>query len=172
MATQYCYVEPLGKKHNRAAFSCGKHSLDLYLREQARQDAQRHAAAPFVAVAQKGDPEILGYYALSAYAIELGTLPESTARKLPHYPVVPATLIGRFAIDLRQQGKGLGEFLLMDALRRAYEQSAQIAAAAVIVEAIDDSARAFYLHFDFIPFPNRDDKLFLTMRDIAPLFPA
>jgi predicted GNAT family N-acyltransferase len=85
---------------------------------------------------------------------------------------VPATLLGRLAIDQEQQGMGLGEFLLMDALRRAHEQSSQIAAAVVIVEAIDESAHCFYRHFDFIVFPDRPDRLFLPMHDIAALFPA
>lgn len=167
-----CHIEPLGKKHDRAAFSCGNESLDRYIGQQASQDARRHVAAPFVAVAQAGDTRILGYYTLSAFAVDLGALPESTARKLPHYPLVPATLLGRLAINQGQQGRGLGEFLLMDALRRAHEQSSQIASAAVIVDAIDESAHRFYRHFDFIAFPDRTDRLFLPMQDIAALFPA
>jgi GNAT superfamily N-acetyltransferase len=167
-----CHIEPLGKKHNRAAFSCGNQALDRYVKQQASQDARRHVAAPFVAIARKGDTRILGYYTLSAFAVDLGALPESTARKLPHYPLVPATLLGRLAIDQGQQGRGFGEFLLMDALRRAYEQSSQIAAAAIIVDAIDESAHGFYRHFDFIAFPDRPDRLFLPMSAIAALFPA
>jgi GNAT superfamily N-acetyltransferase len=155
-----------------AAFSCGNEALDRYIKQQASQDARRHVAAPFVAVVKEGDSAILGYYTLSAFAVELGALPENTARKLPHYPLVPATLLGRLAIDQQHQGRGLGEFLLMDALQRAHEQSAKIAAAAVVVEAIDESARRFYRHLDFIQFSERRDRLFLPMRDIAALFPA
>jgi GNAT superfamily N-acetyltransferase len=167
-----CRIEPLGKKHGRAAFSCGNEALDRYIKYEASQDARRNVAAPFVAVNTEGNPAILGYYSLSAFAIDLGALPENVARKLPHYPLVPATLLGRLAIDRQHQGRGLGGFLLIDALRRAHEQSAQIAAAAVIVDAIDESACRFYRHFDFIPFPERRDRLFLPMRDIAALFPA
>ena len=108
-------IEPLGKKHDRAAFSCGKEKLDRYFREQASQDARRHIAAPFVAVHEERET-VLGYYTLSAFAVELGSLPEATVTRLPHYPLVPATLLGRLAVDQTQKGGGLGEFLLTDEL--------------------------------------------------------
>jgi hypothetical protein len=98
-------IEPLDKHHDRADFSCGEASLDRYLRSQAGQDARRHVAAPFVAVAAAGSPRVLGYYTLSAFGIELAELPDETARKLPGYPVVPAALLGRLAVDQRQRGR-------------------------------------------------------------------
>ncbi len=110
-----------------------------------------------------------GYYTLSSHSIDLGELPAHVARKLPRYPLVPATLLGRLAVDRRYKGQELGERLLVDALRRALTQSAQIAAA-VTVDAIDDPAARFYGHFGFIPFPDRPDRLFLLMKTIAALF--
>jgi GNAT superfamily N-acetyltransferase len=169
-ALQSWHIEPLGKRHDRTAFSSGNEQFDRYLKQQAVQDARRHVAAPFVAVSRKGDPTILGYYTLSAYAIDLGALPESTSSKLPYYPLVPATLLGRLAVDRRHQGRGLGEFLLMDALHRAYLQSSQIASAAFVVHAMDDGAFRFYRHFDFTPFPERRNHLFLPMATVASLF--
>jgi len=163
-------VEPLGKKHDRATFSCGDEILDRYLRETARQDARRLVAAPFVVVETNAAKTILGYYTLSSFAVGLGTLPDDVARKLPRYPDVPVTLLGRLAVDQRHRGEGIGEFLLMDALHRAWEQSSQIAAAAVVVDAIDNAAARFYRHFDFTPFPDRTDRLFLPMKTIATLF--
>lgn len=163
-------IEPLGKKHDRAAFSCGREQLDRYLRKQASQDARRHIAASFVAVHDQNDATVLGYYTLSAFAVELGALPKATAARLPHYPLVPATLLGRLAVNQAHKGHGLGEFLLMDALHRAYEYSRQIASAAVVVDAIDDEAHQFYRHFDFIALPERKDRLFLPMATIGKLF--
>src|ERR1044071_7330608 len=148
-------VEPLSRTHDRAAFSCGNEILDRYLKEIASQDARRHVAAPFVLVDRNSPKTILGYYTLSAFSVDLGDLPPDVARKLPSYPVVPATLLGRLAVDRRHHGHGIGEFLLMDALRRVHEQSSQIATLAVIVDAIDQKALQFYKHFDFIPFPER-----------------
>ena len=170
LAPQPCNIEPLSKHHDRRSFSCGNEPLDRYLKQQASQDARRHVAAPFVAVWEAGDKTILGYYTLSAFAIDLGTLPDSTASKLPHYPLVPATLLGRLAVDQRYQGRGLGGFLLVDALRRAYRQSSQIASAAFVVRATDGDAFRFYRHFNFTPFPERRDQLFLPMATIASLF--
>jgi GNAT superfamily N-acetyltransferase len=170
LAPQPCNIEPLGKHHDRRSFSCGNEPLDRYLKQLASQDARRHVAAPFVAVWESGDKTILGYYTLSAFAIDLGTLPDSTASKLPHYPLVPATLLGRLAVDQRYQGRGLGGFLLVDALRRAYRQSSQIASAAFVVRATDSDAFRFYRHFNFAPFPERRDQLFLPMATIASLF--
>ena len=130
-------IEPLRNGHNRADFSCGNASLDRYLKEQAGQDLRRACATPFVLVSERGDTTILGYYTLSSYGIDVGNLPADVARKLPRYPLIPATLLGRLAVDRRFQGRGMGEFLLLDALHRSLEESAEIAAAAVVVDAID-----------------------------------
>ena len=167
--TTHYLIEPLTKRHNRADFSCGNEQLDRYLKNQVGQDARRKIAAPFVLI-EEGSQTVCGYYTLSAFSIDLGDLPEDIARKLPRYPVIPATLLGRLAVDQRLRGQSLGEFLLMDALRRAFEQSDRIAAAAVVVDAIDDAARRFYQHFDFLPFPDRHDRLFLPMKTLARLF--
>jgi GNAT superfamily N-acetyltransferase len=114
---------------------------------------------------------VCGYYTLSSYGIEPAALPPEVAKKLPRYPLLPATMLGRLARAGAFAGRGLGEFLLLDALQRAYRGSKDIAATAVIVDAIDDEARRIYLHFDFREFPDRPAQLFLTMREIAVLFP-
>lgn len=165
-------IEPLARHHDRAAFSCGNDTLDHYLKELAGQDARRHVAAPFILVADGDKKTVLGYYTLSSFTVELGDLPAGVARKLPSYPLVPVTLLGRLAVDRHYKGQNLGELLLIDALRRAYAQSSQIAAAAVVVDAIDEPATKFYRHFDFIPFPDRPNRLFLPMKTIAALFPS
>jgi GNAT superfamily N-acetyltransferase len=162
-------IERLAKHHNRSAFSCGQETLDRYLQTQASQEARRYFAAPFVLV-EAGKSRVWGYYTLSARGIELDHLPVNISKKLPRYPQVPATLLGRLAVDRRLQGQKLGEFLLQHALRSALEQSGRISAAAVVVDAIDDMAHRFYLHYGFIPFPDRPDRLFLPMETIAKLF--
>lgn len=162
-------IEPLAA-HDRTQFSSGNPALDHYLARQAGQDARRRAAAPFVLVEETAPDIVIGYYTLSAFGVDLADLPTAVARKLPRYPIVPATLLGRLAVDQRLRGQGIGELLLMDALYRAVEQSTAIASALVMVDAIDDNARRFYRHFDLIPFPDRSDRLFLPMRTAAKLF--
>jgi GNAT superfamily N-acetyltransferase len=163
-------VKPLGKQHDRAAFASGNEILDRYLKELAGQDARRLVAAPFVLINPAAPKIICGYYTLSSFGIALGDLPSDVAKKLPGYPVVPATLLGRLAVDRHHKGQGIGEFLLMDALHRAHVQISQIASVAVVVDAIDELAARFYRHFGFIPFPQRPDRLFLPMKTIAALF--
>jgi GNAT superfamily N-acetyltransferase len=123
-------------------------------------------AAPFVLLLPDG--LIAGYYTLSSTAVQLGELPPATAKKLPRYPLVPATLLSRLAVDRRQQGKGYGRFLLADALFRATRS--EIASFVVIVDAKDDTARRFYERESFLPFPDQPRKLFRPMIDLAKLF--
>ena len=111
-------VEPLGKSHDREGFSCGSPPLDRYLRQQARQDAEKRVAAPFVLIEPPAS-QVLGYYTLSASVVDASELPNTLARKLPRYPQLPVTLLGRLALDQGMKGRGAGEFLLMNALRRS-----------------------------------------------------
>lgn len=159
-------IEPLGK-HNRAAFCCGIEKLDRYLKQQAGQDARKRVAAPFVLV-EKISGCVTGYYTLSATSIKFAELPIEISKKLPKYPVVPATLLGRLAVDQNHRQKGLGEMLLMDALYRSLQS--EIATTVVIVEAKDDDARSFYEHYNFISFPNFSHRLFLMMETISKMF--
>jgi GNAT superfamily N-acetyltransferase len=160
-------VEPLDAQHNRSDFECGVEPLDRYLKQQASQDMRRRIAALFVLVDQDID-SIAGYYTLAATAIRLAELPPEITKKLPKYPLVPATLLGRLAVDQRYQGQGVGSFLLMDALRRSF--NSEIASMAVVVDAKDDKARDFYEHHQFIPFPEQSQRLYLPMTTIAKLF--
>ena len=170
MALTNITVEPMGRQHNRTAFHCGAEPLDRYLKQQARQDADKRVAAPFVAV-NPPDTRVLGYYTLSASAsvLTLADLPDELARKLPRYPQLPVTLLGRLAVDESTKGQGLGEHLLMDALHRSLAHADQIAAMAVVVDAKDESAASFYRHFGFLTLQAQPSRLFVPMRLVAQL---
>ena len=159
-------VEALSARHDRSAFESGVEPLDRYFRAQAGQEARKNMAAPFVLILPDG--AVAGYYTLSSTAIRLSELPDSLARRLPRYPLAPATLLGRLAVDRRHQGKGYGRYLLADALHRAVRS--EIASFAVIVKAKDDSARRFYERESFLPFPDQPMKLFRPMADLEQLF--
>lgn len=159
-------TEPLSGQHDRKAFSSGNADLDRYLHSQAGQDLRRNIAAPFVLA--EGNGTIIGYYTLSATSVTMAELPESVTARLPRYPRLPATLIGRLAIGNRFQGQGYGRFLLADALFRA--SRSDIASFTVIVDAIDDAARTFYLREGFIELPDHPMRLFLPMSTIRSLF--
>ena len=159
-------IEALSSSHDRRAFSCGVERLDRYLRAQAGQEARKNIAATFVLLGS--EEEVLGFYTLSATSVALGELPADVAKRLPKYPLVPATLLGRLAVDQRSRGKGLGRFMLADALFRAVRS--EIASFAVVVDAKDEAAREFYRREGFLPLPDRPLKLFLPMASVARLF--
>ena len=166
MPTSTHSIELLAKHHDRTNFQCGSETLDRYLQQQARQDAEKHVAAPFVMTAPP-DPTVLGYYTLSASVISAGDISPELAKKLPRYPQLPVTLIGRLAVDTRRKGQGKGAFLLMDALRRSLAHATDIAAMAVVVDAKDEAAAAFYQHFDFTPLESNGRRLYLPMKTVA-----
>jgi len=162
-------VEALGKQHNRSAFSCGAEPLDRYLREQARQDSRKRVAAPFV-LCEGESNAVLGYNTLSVLSVDVGAWPKYVSLKLPKYPFVPATLLGRLAVDRGLRSRGAGEHLLMDALRRALAASYEVASVAVVVDAKDDNAVSFYRRYGFIAFPDDPNRLFLPMAVVEQLF--
>jgi GNAT superfamily N-acetyltransferase len=111
-------IAPLAAAHDRQAFSRGAAPLDRYLQTQANQDIRRHIANCFVASPAESNV-VAGYYTLSAASITMADLPEQQTRKLPHYPVLPAALIGPLAVDRLYQRQKLGAALLFDAIARA-----------------------------------------------------
>jgi len=161
-------IMPLDSKaHDRSAFSCGAPELDRYIREHAAQDVKRDVARVFVALGSRSN-SVAGYYSLSAASFQRDKLPADQAKRLPRYPV-PAALLGRLAVNEGIKGKGLGAFLLMDALNRILLATQTLAVHAVIVDAKDDAATAFYRKYGFIPFTGEGRRLFLPMATIRRL---
>ena len=151
-------IEPLGR-HDRTAFSCGVAALDDWFRLRAGQDEKRNVARIFVAIDdQRG---IVGFYSLSSFTFTIADLPPEHVKRLPRYDVIPAALIGRLARDERVRGEGVGGLLLADAVRRVIGASRSLAVFAIVVEAMDEKAAAFYRAFGFAPFPNRPLRLFM-----------
>lgn len=161
-------VQPLREHHDRTKFVSGVMELDRYFQLQAGQDAKRNVAAPFVLLDQ--DETVIGYYTLSAYGIRLAELPADMVKKLPKYPVLPATLLGRLAVSREHHGRKLGQFLVIDAMRRSWINTREIGSVGLIVEAIDENAENFYRHHEFAALPGHSGKLFMPMATIKKLF--
>ena len=161
-------IELLDKKHNRNDFDCGKELLNNYLKTQASQDIKRKLAVCFVLAEELNN--IQGYYTLSNYSIPLSSFSEQIQKKLPKsYTSIPTTLLGRLAIDTKYQGKGIGKILLIDALKRSYENSNKIGSFAVVVDLIDEEAEKFYAKYDFIKLPD-SRKMFIATNTLNELF--
>jgi predicted GNAT family N-acyltransferase len=157
------------KRHDRSTFCCGQESLDRYISQQASQDLKKRIAATHVLIKQ---PEnvVLAYYSLSSYTIQIENLETAFAKGLPKYPQLPATLLGRLAVDQNHWGQGFGSLMLMDALQRSLTTSRQVASLAVVVDALDERAVSFYLKYGFLQFQGDPMKLYLPMKSIEMLF--
>jgi ribosomal protein S18 acetylase RimI-like enzyme len=154
------FIAQLTAAHDRQSFSCGAGPLDRYLQTQATQDVRRHLANCFVASPVQSNV-VAGYYTLSAASIPMTDLPAEQTRKLPRYPVLPAALIGRLAVDRSFQGRSLGAALLFDAISRAIRADAAVFT--LIVDAKDDAAARFYQHHGFRAFSGSAARLFLPV---------
>ena len=156
-------TSPLSPKHDRTGFRCGIPSLDAYFQTQVSQDMKKKLAACFVIIDHQN--QISGYYTLSSASVPVEKAPEEIKKKIPRaYTEIPAILLGRLAVDRTMQGKGLGERLLIDAMKRALEISAMLGSMALIVDPIDAQARSFYRKYGFISLST--GRMFLPMKTI------
>jgi hypothetical protein len=165
--------EPLSPgRHDRTGFRSPAPALTAYLQQRARKDAERHLAVTFVMVEESAPTVIVGYYTLSNYTVELAELPDDPVRRLPRYPGLPATLIGRLARD--ERFPGTGKFLLMDAILRAYSQTETSGSIAVVAEAKDEAAPRFYTKHGFLRLGIEPGRVYLAMNTVRRLgtYPA
>jgi GNAT superfamily N-acetyltransferase len=160
-------VERFSRAHDRSQFDCGVEILNQWLVTLVSQYERRDLARTYVAVIP-GEKLIRGYYAIANHRVSYEALPADQAQGLPRIDV-PVILLGRLAVDRSTQGQGLGEFLLIDALRRASHIAEQIGVRAVEVHAIDEAARGFYLKYGFVPLLDDEHHLFVPMAVIRKL---
>jgi GNAT superfamily N-acetyltransferase len=153
-------IEVLGSGHDRESFSCGVEALDRYFHKQVMQDVRRRATACYVALEAPG-AKVAGYYTLAAAGVPLAELPAELAKRLPRYPSVPVARLGRLAVDQAYFGRKLGSVLLWDAVQRSLRS--EIAVFALVVDAKDDQAGAFYQHHGFVPFGSQPRQLVLPL---------
>ena len=159
-------VEPLSQMHHLGQFDCGQHeSLNIWLKRHALQNQSSDSARTYVV---HREDVVVGYYAISAGSIARASATVRVAQGLADHPV-PITLIGRLAVDRREQGLGLGKALLKDALLRISLAADILGVRAVLVHAIDQEARTFYEKFRFQPCPQDDLHLMLLMKDLRKL---
>jgi predicted GNAT family N-acyltransferase len=158
----------LNNSHKKNIFDCGNLLLNNYLHTQAKQDLKRKLSGCFILADEENT--VKGYYTLSNTSIPKILLPKMVIRKLPpSYHNLPATLIGRLAVDKVFKGQRLGEGLLLDAMYRSLMSSKSIGSMSVIVEPIDIDAELFYSKYGFIALSG-SGKMFLPMETISRVF--
>ena len=150
--------EPLATRHDIPQFSSGVPTLDAWLRGKARLNEVRGGARTYVAC--DGD-RVAGFYSLAASSVERGRVSSRVGRNMPD--PIPVILLGQLAVDEADRGRRLGSDLLVDAAGRSLAAAGTVGARAIIVQAIDERARAFYERFGFRPFSGREP-LMLALR--------
>ena len=161
-------IEKLAKRHDRAAFDCGVEELNAYLQRYAGQNERAGLSQHYVAPAPGSGSAILGYYALSAGAVDFELLDEDQRKRLPRYPV-PVAHLGRLAVDRSAQGQRIGETLLVDALARTVKVADEVGIHAVEVVAINDAARKFYVKYGFTALRDDMNHLYLPIKTVNKL---
>lgn len=154
-------VQTLRADHDRTGFDCGQRLLNDYLKKYARQNQDAGVARTYVLV-EDDKPQVVGYHSLAGGQVLRDELPAAVAKRLPRYPV-PVVLLARLAVDQRYHGKGLGGFLLRDALTRSLAGAEVLGLTAIVVDALDATAAAFYQRFGFAPLASSPLRLFLPM---------
>lgn len=155
-------------QHDSTLFDCGVPELNLYIKEKAGQESKKNISAVYI-IHEKEKNKIIGYYTLSSYSIELSDLPDKISNKLPQYPLIPAILLGRLAVDKNFQNKKIGQHLLIDSLLRSERLSKELGAMAVVVDAKNAQIKSFYKKYNFKPFPQHPLKLYLPINTIRDL---
>jgi len=154
--------ELLTKQHEISGFDCGKPPLNTFLTQYALQNQASGGARTYV---MTRDNRVIGYYSLAPASVLPDDAPGRVMKGQGRYPV-PVILMARFAIDVNEQGKGLGKALLRDALRRSLAGAETIGGRAFLVHAKDEQARDFYLKFGMESSPTNPMHLFLLFKDI------
>ena len=147
---------PISGRHDLSHFDCGVASLNTWLRRWARLNESRGGARTYVVC--DGD-HVVAFYSLAATSVERSRVSSRVGRNMPD--PLPAILLGQLAVDTNYQGRGLGSDLVIDAAKRALAAADLIGARAVIVQALDERARAFYERFGFRQFSDRDPLMLL-----------
>lgn len=160
-------IRRLDRTHARASFDCGQPLLNDWLKNLAGQFDRRNLSRTFVATCPD-DAIVCGYYAISTHRVVYDDLAAQAAKGLPRLDV-PVVLLGRLAVDRTLQGQGLGSLLLVDALRRSLQISEQVGIWGVEVDAIDESAKSFYLKFGFRSLRDDPHHLLMPLHEIRKL---
>jgi GNAT superfamily N-acetyltransferase len=156
-------IEKLARDHDLSRFDCSNEALNVWLKRFAWTNVQNDAARVYVV--HRRDRVVAGYHALTAGSVSRAEAPERIGRGLAAHPI-GVVVLGRLAVDRAHQGQGLGVSLLQDALLRSEQAAGTVGVRAVLVQAIDRSARSFYLRFGFSPSPVDEMRLMLLMKEL------
>lgn len=155
-------IEQLSARHDRSSFDCGVQELNTYIQKYSGQHQRKGMGRTYVAI-EEGETRVVGHYTISSSAVAFDAVPDN----LPRHPV-PVALIGRL-VDNSARGRGLGETLLMHALQSAQRASEILGVYAVVVDALDQNAKSFYVGYGFHELTDDHLHLYLPMKALTKL---
>jgi GNAT superfamily N-acetyltransferase len=158
--------EPIGREHDRSSFDCGSSTLNDYLRRYARQNHETGGVKTFVTLPRGEQTRIGGYYSISPGAVEFARVPSAVTKRLGRYEV-PVFRIGRLAVGIAWQGRGLGAALLLAAGRRAIAVATEVGGVALAIDAKDERAARWYERFGAVRLLDSPLSLVLPLTTIA-----
>jgi GNAT superfamily N-acetyltransferase len=144
------HEEPISKKHDRAAFDCGEPALNEFLQRYARKSHDLGGARTFLAINDRDDKTILGFYSLSPASIEYARTPEIVRPGLARHDV-PGFRLARLAVDRTVQGQGLGGQLLLAAGRRCLLAATEVGGVALLIDAKNERVASWYASYGAVP---------------------
>lgn len=157
-------LERLEKRHNRKGFDCGSEPLNQYLAQTARQHTERGISRTYVLVEDFAPERIIAYFTLNLCQLRAEELPPQYAGSLPRQ--VPGIKLGRLAVIKERQKQGIGEILLVSAMKMVLEVFETAGGIGLFVDAKDEKAKDYYVRFGFVPFPSNPMQLFLPLESI------
>lgn len=157
-------LEQLHRSHQRRPFDCGQSAVNDWLHTKALQHQDKRLSATRILL--DPDAAIAGFYTLATGQVDFGDLPSELARKLPRRSL-PVAVLAWLGVSVFYQGQKLGDLLLAKALRDCYEAGQTFAFVAVILDCVDDSAKAFYQRWDFAELPGNPYRLFLSSQTLT-----
>ena len=155
-------IEKLARTHAVDGFDCGEEALNRFLARFAFPNQQASASQTYVGLAER---QVIGFYTLVVGEVTYDDAPERLKKGLARHPV-PLMLLARLAVSRSWQGQGAGAGLLKDAMRRTVQAAEIGGIRALAAHAKDETARAFYEHFGFIPSPTDSLHLFVLTKDL------
>jgi predicted N-acetyltransferase YhbS len=156
--------ERLGSNHVLSGFDCGVGSLNVWLERHARSASGVGSAKTYV-ITDEEQGRVVGYHALTLVSVEHVEATSRAKKGMPKYPI-PAMLLARLAVDESVKGKGLGAFLLRDAMVRTVAVSQEAGLRLLLAHALNEQARTFYVKFGFEPSPTDPMNLQIIVKDI------
>lgn len=161
-------IHPLDVSHDRKSFDCGESALNEFLQKTARQHREKGLSNTFVLFDEQAPQKILGFFTLSFLEINVECLPGKYSRNLPKTSRLPGAKLARLAVETASQGKGYGDLLVADAVRRILAASRDSGGlTGFFVDAKNENVKKFYLRFGFIPLKDQPLKLFLPLSTLA-----